>query len=298
MVEKAKEEKRRKILVIGCGGMLGVDLCKELSRDYNVIGLDIRASNAFIHCDITDKNKTIKAITGAKPDLIIHTAAWTDVDGCEREPAKAEKINVDGTENIVNACSDLGIPLVYISTDFVFDGDKKSPYTEKGQPNPTCVYGKSKLEGEKRVRSLNKYIILRTSWLYGANGKNFVDTILEKAKSCKALRVVDDQIGTPTYTKDFSKAVVRLIDLVLGTRKPKWEIYHVSNKGEVSWFDYAKEILRIAGIDDVKVLPIKSDKLNRPAKRPAYTVLDNAKFEEIFDFTMRRWEGALREYLK
>ncbi len=320
MVEKAKKEKRKKVLVTGSSGMLVVDLCEELSRDYEIVGLDVHQLSAisyqlvaFIQCDIADKDKTIKAIIDAKPDLIIHAAAWTDVDGCERDPDKAEAINVNGTENVALSASDLDIPLVYISTDFVFDGDKKSPYTEKDRPNPICIYGKSKLEGEERVRSLNKYIILRTSWLYGAKGKNFVDTILEKARSGETLRVVDDQIGTPTYTKDLAKAIRRILDvaisyqlLAISSRKPKaesrkhhhrWGVYHISNKGEVSWFGYAKEILKIAAIDNVEVLPIKTSELDRLARRPAFSVLDNAKFEEAFGFNMRQWQESLQEYL-
>lgn len=328
MVEKAKEEKRKKVLVTGSSGMLGSDLCEELSRDYEIVGLDkltpygsacspsLEPSRAksrdalrlttFIQCDIRDKNKTIKAIIDAKTDLIIHAAAWTDVDGCETNSDKAEKINVNGTENVVLSAGDLDIPLVYISTDFVFDGDKKSPYTEKDRPNPICIYGKSKLEGEKRVRSLNKYIILRTSWLYGANGKNFVDTILEKARSGETLRVVDDQIGTPTYTKDLAKAIRRIVDAAISYQQPKaesrkhyhrWGVYHISNKGEVSWFGYAKEILKIAAIDNVEVLSIKSSELDRSARRPVFSVLDNAKFEEAFGFNMRQWQESLQEYL-
>ncbi|MCK4463853.1 MAG: dTDP-4-dehydrorhamnose reductase, partial [Candidatus Omnitrophica bacterium] len=247
-----------------------------------------------IQCDITDRDRTVEAITNAKPDLIIHAAAWTDVDGCERDPAKARKINVNGTENVALSASDLGIPLVYISTDFVFDGDKKSPYTEKDRPKPICIYGKSKLEGEERVRSLNKYIILRTSWLYGAKGKNFVDTILEKARGGEELKVVNDQVGSPTYTKDFAKAMGSLLHVTMGKI---CGTYHISNKGEVSWFGYAKEILKIAGIDNMEVVPIKSSELDRPARRPAFSVLDNAKFEAAFTFNMRQWQESLQEYL-
>lgn len=302
MVEKAEKTKVRKILVTGSGGMLGTALCRELSGDYDVAGIDINRAvlpvRGFVKCDITDRKNTLKSIRREKPGLVIHAAAWTDVDGCEREPDKAHRINTEGTQNVAFAASELNIPLIYISTDFIFDGSKKTPYAEDARSNPLNVYAKSKLEGEKAARGLNKHIILRTSWLFGANGKNFVDTILNKAKKEKELRVVNDQVGSPTYAKDLAEAISKLLRL-----SPLRETYHVSNKGAVSWFDYAKEIIKIAGID-VPLIPIKSrgvmhyaPTLNRPAKRPAFSVLDNAKFEKATNFTMRSWQEALEEYL-
>lgn len=281
--------------------MLGVDLGSELARDYNIIGMDVKPSavnhqlSAFIKCDITDKDRIIKSARDAKPDLIIHTAAWTDVDGCEEEPEKAKKINQKGTENVAISTSELSIPLIYISTDFVFDGNKKALYTENDLPNPVNIYGKSKLEGEKKVAALNKYIILRTGWMFGVNGKNFVDTILDKAKAKKEIKVVDDQIGCPTYTKDFATAIGKLLSVV--PIRDTREIYHITNKGAVTWFDYTKEIIKIRGVDNIQLVPIKSDQLNRPAKRPAFSVLDNSKFEKATGFVMRPWRDALREYI-
>ncbi|NQU94940.1 MAG: dTDP-4-dehydrorhamnose reductase [Candidatus Omnitrophica bacterium] len=294
MVEKAKK-KTRKILVTGSHGMLGVDLSKVLSRNYDVLGLDISKSD--IQCDITDIDKTIKSIVDEKPDLVIHTAAWTDVDGCEKDPDKAKKINEGGTENIALAASKLDIPLIYISTDFVFDGEKKNPYTEEDTPNPLSVYGKTKLVAEQKVVALRKYVILRTGWLYGANGKNFVDTIIDNAKTRNELKVVDDQAGCPTYTKDFAEAIGRLLDRLNWESKTIQEVYHVSNKGAVSWFDYAREIVKLAKLENVKVLPIKSKDLARPAKRPAFSVLDNSKFEKVTNFKMRSWKETLKEYV-
>ena len=289
MVEKAKEKKRRKILVTGSSGMLGVDLCGELSENYEVIGLDLPNRPSFLECDITDKDKAVKSILNEKPDLVIHAAAWTDVDGCEREPNKARKVNEEGTHNVSTAARELNVPLVYISTDFVFDGNKRTAYTEKDAPGALNVYGKSKLEGEKVVQALDKYMIVRSGWLYGSNGKNFVDAILRKAGKEKEVEVVNDQIGVPTYTKDFAKAINRL----LSARG----IYHVSNKGATSWFDYAKEILKIAGINGVKLIPITSSQLGRLAKRPAFSVLDNTKFEKATNFIMRPWQEALKDYM-
>lgn len=275
--------------------MLGTDLCAELGGYYDVVGMDARRP-AHVICDIRDKKAVAKSVTRARPDLIFHAAAWTDVDGCEENPEKTEEVNITGTENIALSAAQGNIPVIYMSTDFVFDGKKKSPYNEKDAPNPVNVYGKSKLEGEKKIASLKKSVILRASWLFGANGKNFVDTILEKAKKEKKIKVVDDQTGCPTYTKDTSRAIRAL----LGLENP-WgaggEIYHISNSGEVSWFDYAREILKMAGIKGVETIPTKSNELRRPAARPAFSALDNAKFEKATNFTMRPWRKALAEYI-
>jgi len=301
MVEKAKGKKRKKILVTGSSGMFGSDLCVELSENCEVAGLDFsnRPSSiitcpSFLECDITDRDKALESIVGSRPDLIIHAAAWTDVDGCEREPDKAEKVNGGGTRNVAQAAALLNVPLVYISTDFVFDGTKGSPYAEKDAPNPLNAYSRSKLEGELATKTLDKYTIVRSGWLYGSNGKNFVDAILAGAKKKNELKVVDDQRGSPTYTKDLAKGINKLIGISLRGTK---EIYHITNTGEVSRFDYAKEILRLAGIKGVKVTPITSSRLDAPAKRPAFSVLDNAKFEKAAGFSMRPWLEALKDYI-
>ena len=297
MVEKAKGKKRKKILVTGSSGMLGTALSRELAKDYAVIGLDMRPGEISTElCDIADSKKTLEVIGGAKPDTIIHAAAWTDVDGCEAEPGKANRINIAGTENVARVASSLNTPLLYISTDFVFDGKKKSSYTEVDRPNPLNVYAKSKLEGEKKVAQLTKYVILRTSWLFGENGTNFVDTILRKAKNKEKLTIVDDQSGSPTYAKDLAQAIAALLGYLTG-RGPARDIFHVSNKGAVSWFDYAKEILRLAGMKGAALTSIKSRAFRAPADRPVFSVLDNSKFEKATGFTMRPWQTALAEYI-
>ena len=289
MVEKIKSEKRRKILVTGSSGMLGSALSAGLSKNYGIVRFDIRTSREH---DITDHEKTFEALASAKPELIIHAAAWTDVDGCEREPDKALRINAGGTSNVAAAASKLSIPLIYISTDFIFDGAKKTPYTEDDPPSPLSVYAKSKLEGEKAVSALDKYMILRTSWLFGVNGRNFVDIVLNKAKEEKEMQVVNDQIGSPTYAKDLTVAIEKLLSI-----KASQGVFHVSNKGAVSWFDYAREILRVADVANVSVVPIKASRLGRPAARPAFSALDNSKFEKKTGFKMRPWEEALEEYI-
>jgi dTDP-4-dehydrorhamnose reductase len=296
---------KKRILITGSSGMLGIDLWQELDRDYEVYGLD-RIQNTeyriqrFCKADITKKRDVIEAIAGTKPDIVIHAAAWTDVDGCERDKDKAYKVNSEGTRNVALGCKETGAVLVYMSTDFVFDGRKRRPYKETDRTNSLSVYGDSKLKGEEAVKKiLERYFILRTSWLYGKNGRNFVDTILKKAKTKKVLKVVDDQVGSPTYTKDLAKAIHKLLNVFFTSDErlaTSDGIYHVSNTGSVSWYEYAKEILRLAGLK-TKVIPISSKELARPAKRPAMSVLDNTKFARFTGHKMRPWKKALEEYL-
>lgn len=296
-----------KVLITGSSGMLGVDLSCELKKDYEVVGTDLIQNNlsavtAFHKCDIVDC-KSIKAVVGkARPDIIVHAAAWTDVDGCELDKDKAYKVNSEGTRNIAMACKDLEVVLFYISTDFIFDGKKKTPYKEIDMPNPISIYGDSKLKGEHYVGELlKKYFIIRTSWLYGKNGKNFVDTIMAKSKKEKMLRVVNDQVGAPTHTKDLAKAIHVMLDKIFksqGRRVTGSQVgtYHVSNSGSVSWYDYAKEILKLAK-SDTKVEPISSAESSRPARRPAMSVLDNSKFVKFTGYKMRNWKDAVKEYI-
>jgi len=315
--------KRRKILIIGSSGMLGIDLWQELRRDYDVMGADIvhgprSAVYRFYKIDITNRNSVSNVITKTQPDVVVHTAAYTDVDGCELSPKKAYEVNSVGTRNVALACKKIGALLIYISTDFVFNGRKKNPYKEKDRPAPLSVYGDSKLKGEEVLKkSLKNYFILRTSWLYGKCGKNFVDTIIVKGKEGNALKIVDDQVGSPTYTKDLAKGIHALIDRVSKCQSVKvsraqetrnkhtqysihntqYGTYHVSNTGSVSWFEYAKEILKLAGIR-TKVIPITSKELNRPAKRPEMSVLDNSKFIAFTGYRMRNWREALKNYVR
>jgi dTDP-4-dehydrorhamnose reductase len=302
-----------RVLITGSSGMLGADLCRELGKNYIVIGADLVHSPQFIvhslhKVDITNKRATGALINRIRPDVVIHAAAMTDVDGCEACPKKAYKINAKGAKNVALACKSAGAALIYISTDFVFDGKKKKPYKESDKTSPLSVYGDSKLKGELAVKkALKKYFILRTSWLYGKNGKNFVDTIIAKAKSEKLLKVVDDQVGSPTYTKDLAKAIHALLQKIqsrpghpAGLYRPGlgigFGIYHISNSGAVPWFNYAREILKLTG-SRTKVVPISSKELARPAKRPAMSVLDNSKFIKFTGYRMRNWQEALKDYV-
>ena len=297
-------QKRDKVLIIGSSGMLGVDLSCELAESYELYGFDIIHSprstvHGFKKGDISNKNNVFDILEEVKPKFVIHTAAMTDVDGCELDREKAYKINTDGTANVALGCKKSGAILIYISTDFVFDGKKKTPYKETDKTAPLSVYGDSKLKGEKAVKKeLEQYFILRTSWLYGKCGKNFVDTIAGKAVHEKVLKVVDDQVGSPTYTVDLAGAI-HLLLTKRGTRdegRGMSGIYHVSNSGSVTWYEYAKEIVKLTG-SGTRVIPISSEELNRPAKRPAMSVMDNSKFNKFTGHKLRDWKDALSEYI-
>jgi len=296
---------KKRVLITGSSGMLGIDLWQELSADHSVYGTDLIERKAcdiahFNRCDITDRERLIDVVSEIGPEVVIHTAAWTDVDGCELDKDRAYKINSQGTDSVAVACKKTGSILIYISTDFVFDGKKTKPYKETDKTNPLSTYGDSKLRGEESIRkNLKKYFIIRTSWLYGRCGKNFVETVLSKSNTEKDLKVVSDQVGSPTYTKDLAQAIHALVDRISGEEVAGrgHGIYHVSNSGSVSWFEYAEEILRLAG-SKTRVIPISSEELGRPARRPAMSVLDNSKFIKFTGHKMRGWREALKEYFK
>jgi dTDP-4-dehydrorhamnose reductase len=284
--------------------MLGSDLLLKLSREHEVIGMDKD------EIDIVSANECKKAIEETKPDIVINAAAYTNVDGCETAREDCFAVNAEAVKNIAEACRNKNIRIVHFSTDYVFDGTSIQPYTEDEKCNPINVYGESKLAGERYLQSLsNNYLLIRTSWLYGIKGKNFVGAILEKAKAkdfihdtmakAKAktegpstLSVVDDQVGSPTYTKDLAAAVALLIE------KNAQGIFHLTNRGSCSWHQFAVKILQESGFNDIEVLPIKSDQLQRPAKRPAYSILSMQKFIQTTGKTMQPWQLALQDYLK
>jgi dTDP-4-dehydrorhamnose reductase len=276
-----------KVLVTGAKGMLGLDLTDALSQRYEVYGRDI---DDF---DITREKETMDAIIGIRPDIVIHAAAYTDVDGSESHIDVANSVNGGGTKNVASACNELGSKMVYISTDYVFDGTKSGAYSEEDPPCPINAYGRSKLEGERWVRTLvDQFVIVRTAWLFGRGGNNFVKSILKLAREKGALSVVNDQIGSPTYAVDLSRAIYGL------TEKECQGIYHITNGGTCSWYEYAQEILAMSGLGKISVHPISSHQLNRAAKRPCNSVLDRGKFERETGYRMRPWREALRDYLK
>ena len=295
-----------KILITGSKGMLGTDFCQLLlDRDYEFVGTDIKEPGGgelydYQLLDITKEDETKKIIHKIKPDLIVHAAAYTQVDNCEEDKDLAYLVNFEGTKNIALASKAENSFVVYLSTDYVFDGRKSSPYKEYDETNPLSIYGDSKLKGELAIKEiLERYLIVRTSWLYGKNGSNFVDKIITKAKEVDKLRIVDDQEGSPTYTVDLSEALLRIIALYIEGKfndERNLGVYHITNSGSCTWFEYAKEIVRLAGID-VEVEPITTSQLNAPAERPAYSVLDNSRFIDVSGFRMRDWQQALRDYL-
>jgi len=285
--------------------MLGVDITLLLAGKYDVVGTDITPSRTlayrgrqFFRCDITNRKKTVDIIKKTKADIVIHAAAWTDVDGCQLDSETAMKVNCDGAHNVAVGCKESNATMMYISSDFVFDGSKKSPYTEDDHANPLNVYGLSKLKGEEALRrELDTYFIIRTSWLFGKNGKNFVDIILDKADRGEELRIVMDQFGSPTYTKDFAMALGRLIELSL-KNKSLGGVFHFCNSGSCSWYRYAEEILSVSGkIDETRLSPITSAELDRPAPRPGMSILNTDKYEQTCKDKPRRWQDALRDYL-
>lgn len=283
-----------RVLVTGSKGMLGSTLYDRLLKhDIEVIGTDIRAGKNSL--DITKPDASIDLIKQVRPDVVIHAAAYTDVDGCELNIKDAYLVNSEGTRNIVNACKQTGAFLIYISTDFIFEGNKAVPYIEDDTPSPVNIYGRSKLQGEERVRQLlERHLIIRTSWLFGENGKNFVDAIINKAKTAKSIEVVDDQRGSPTYAADLSNAIIDLLSL-------SFDLYpltlNITNSGSCTWYEFAKEIVRIKGIKDANVEPISSDQIKRSAKRPKMSILDNGRFIKVFGSALPSWQDALLRYI-
>lgn len=277
-----------KVLLIGALGMLGRDLQPILSDRHEVIGRDME------DLDITDPVQTEKEIRLLRPEMVINAAAFTDVDGCESQRGRAFSVNADGAGHVARGCRSAGSRLIHLSTDYVFDGTFQVPYSEEVRPNPMNVYGESKLQGEKAVQEAEgNHLILRTAWLYGKHGKNFVDTILRLASQQEELRVVDDQRGSPTFTRDLSQAIAQLLD------KEVRGILNVTNSGSCTWFEFARKILEMRKplSDRLRLIPISSGELARPAPRPANSVLDCSRFEKLTGSKMRPWEEALQAYL-
>jgi dTDP-4-dehydrorhamnose reductase len=278
-----------RILVIGAKGMLGRDLMEVLRSSFStdeVIGWDIE------EIDIREEKETIEKIENLRPRTVINVAAYTDVDRCESNEAEALAINAEGMKHVATAASRCHAKVVYLSTDYVFDGLKREPYVEEDLPHPVSVYGRSKLKGEEYVQGAVKdALIVRTQWLYGKHGKSFVTAILRQAKEKKALSIVNDQIGSPTYTRDLSGAISVLL------QQKAHGIFHVTNSGHCTWYAFGREILKLSGIEGVEVLPITSEELGRPAPRPPYSVLDCEKLKQETGFVPRPWSEALKEYL-
>ena len=279
--------------------MLGTDARRIFSElGHQVFATDIgpAAVDGIVPLDITDAHAVQTLFAELQPDLVFHGAAYTNVDGCERDPDLACKVNALGTWAVASAAEAVGAALVAISTDFVFDGTKTSPYTEFDAPHPLSHYGASKLTGENLARSsCRRCYVVRTSWLYGVHGKNFPYTVINLAKTKPELPIVADQFGTPTYTVDLVNAVLDIISTGL------YGVYHVSNGGETNWEGFAQAILAKTSLSHVPVVPITSDdyaqRFGSPTKRPAYSVMRRYALELMGRDTLRPWEDALDAFL-
>lgn len=276
-----------KIFVTGVKGQLGYDVVNELEgRGIETIGVDIE------EMDITDSTSTWAVIKEAAPDAVIHCAAYTAVDAAEDNEDICRKVNVEGTQNIAAVCKDLDIPMMYISTDYVFDGQGERPWEPDDKRNPLSVYGQTKYEGELAVQNtLDKYFIVRITWAFGVNGKNFVRTMLRLAETNDKITVVNDQFGAPTYTYDLA---VLLADMIV---TDKYGIYHATNEGNCSWYEFAREIFREADID-MEVIPVSSNAYNAKAARPVNSRMDKKKLDENGFKRLPEWQDALKRYLK
>ncbi|MDO4308530.1 MAG: dTDP-4-dehydrorhamnose reductase [Eubacteriales bacterium] len=299
-----------KVFVTGVAGQLGHDVMNELAkRGYEGIGADVAQVYSGIHdgsavtkmpyvqMDITDKEAVERIITRMNPDTVIHCAAWTAVDMAEDDDKveKVRAVNSRGTENIAKACKTLDCKMVYISTDYVFDGQGTEPWQPDSRDyKPLNVYGQTKLEGELAVsRNLEKYFIVRIAWVFGVNGKNFIKTMLNVGKTHDTVRVVNDQIGTPTYTYDLARLLVDMIET------EKYGYYHVTNEGGyISWYDFTCEIYRQAGLK-TRVIPVTTEEYGlSKAARPFNSRLDKSKLSENGFRPLPDWQDALSRYLK
>ncbi|MFZ0279932.1 MAG: dTDP-4-dehydrorhamnose reductase [Candidatus Sulfotelmatobacter sp.] len=273
-----------RVTVFGASGLLGKALMREWSGD-TVTGLTSHAA------DLRDGKRVLQVVQEARPEWVVLAAAYTDVDGCESKPELAFAVNRDGAVNVAAAAKQVGARLVFLSSDYVFDGTKTTPYEIGDARNPQSVYGRTKAEAEVRLLELMPdCCIVRTSWLFGVGGKCFPDTILKLAASRPALDVVNDQRGSPTYAEDLARAIIQLC------RKNATGIVHATNAGDCSWFEFAEEIVSRVGLGTT-VRPVSSQQMARPAPRPAYSVLSPVRLRAL-GIEMPSWRDALRRYLE
>ncbi len=281
-----------KILVTGAKGQLGKKIIDSLGDKYELVLTD------STEMDITDKDKVFEVIGTEKPDFILHAAAYTQVDKAEEMEEICRKVNALGSENIAKAGREFGSTVIYISTDYVFDGKKDAPYTEEDTTGPLSVYGRTKLEGEEATQKYcDKHYIVRSAWIFGElpeghPGTNFVETMLKLSKDRDELSIVSDQIGSPTYTGDLVEAIEKLIEV-----KPAYGVYLFSGTGAASWYDFAVEIFKQTNTK-IEVKPITSEQYPQKATRPAYSYMDKSKIESALGFKVRPWQEMLAEYLE
>ena len=272
-----------KILITGSNGMLGHDLIEALKDNHELVLTTSRT------LDITDKEQVFDFISQNKPDIVINSAAYTDVDGCEENQDLAYSVNGEGVKNLAFACREADSALLHISTDYIFNGENTRPWVEDDEIGPISVYGKSKLKGEQAILEiLDKFFIVRTAWLYGVNGRNFPKTMLELAENHSQITVVYDEVGTPTYTPDLAKAISQLIET------DHYGIYHITNSGSCSWCEFARYIFEVVG-KDVEVIPVTAAEFARPAPRPHYSVLENRNWIKKGFEPLRSYKEAIKE---
>jgi dTDP-4-dehydrorhamnose reductase len=274
-----------KILITGSDGLVGTNILPDLSSQFDIVPVTEG------QWDILDKKMGEEIIRAHQPDVLINLAAITNVDGCEDEAELAYRVNAEGAGLLADLCKENNVKLLHFSTDYVFDGMGTRPYTEEDTPNPLSVYGRSKLLGEQKIlESYPSSLIVRTEWIYGRGGENFITKVTRAAREKGRAEVVDDQTGSPTFAQDLAEPVRALL-----TRN-RSGIYHVTNGGACTWFQFAKEIFSILGID-VPCLPVSSTQIQRKARRPAYSVLDCSKLKRDTGLSLRPWQEALRQYL-
>ncbi len=280
-----------KILVTGSNGQLGrsIQELTQLYPDFHFTFTDIE------ELDITNDSELRTSIKNLHPDVILNCAAYNAVDKAEDEPDKAYLLNSTSVKNLAKISNEQGIFLIHLSTDFIFDGKKSEPYTESDEPNPLSIYGKTKYDGETQViKFAGNALIIRTSWLYSEYGHNFVKTILRLAKERQTINVVSDQIGTPTYAEDLAETILNT--LVQNSIKEGIHLFHYSNEGIASWYDFAKKIVEIGNLD-CSIKPISTSEYPTTAKRPGYSVLGKEKIKEQFNLSIPNWEDSLKKYL-
>ncbi|MBR0378503.1 MAG: dTDP-4-dehydrorhamnose reductase [Lachnospiraceae bacterium] len=295
-----------KALVTGVAGQLGHDVMNELAkRGFEGVGSDLAPEYAgmqdgtavttmpYLSMDITDPESVRNTIIASGADAVIHCAAWTAVDKAEEMPEACRKVNAYGTENIAKVCEELDLPMMYFSTDYVFNGNGTRPWEPDDEYEPLGVYGQTKAEGEVAVREhVKKFFILRIAWVFGTNGTNFIKTMLRLSETHDSLRVVCDQIGTPTYTYDLARLIVDMI------QTDRYGIYHVTNEGDyISWYDFTLAIFEEAGVTHVKVTPVTSEEYGAAAKRPYNSRMDRSKIVREGFEPLPEWRDALRRYV-
>jgi len=287
-----------KVLAVGSNGQLGRELCRRGEKQgFDMVALDLP------EFDITDFSTVKKAVSQAGVSLVINAAAYTAVDKAESEPELAFAINRDGPAHLASSCTEVGIPLIHISTDYVFDGNKKGPYFETEPVSPLGVYGRSKAAGEAEVRDhLQKHVIVRTAWLYGVHGQNFVKTMLRLGREKEELRVVADQYGCPTYAADLAEAILAIAVQIVEGHDIRWDTYHYCGKGETTWHGFAEKIFDLArercSLMVKKVVPITTEEYPTPARRPANSVLDCSLITKHLGISTRPWEESLARMIE